>query len=158
VDTILKISDAANLALHAVAHIGRAESDENQSVGKIAKELRVSEAHLSKVMQRLMKAGLATSRPGPGGGFLLGRKAERITLLEILEAVDGPMVDCRCLLGRKKCPFGGCAMDALVTHVNHQVRSFMASRRLTDMIGPSLKHTRFLAGLGGPKRTPKRKS
>ena len=157
-DTILKISDAANLALHAVAHIGRAKRDENQSVGRIVTELRVSEAHLSKVMQRLVKAGLVTSRRGPGGGFLLGREADRITLLEVLEAVDGPMADCKCLLGRKKCLFGGCAMDALVTHVNHQVRSFMASRRLTDMIGPSFKHTRFLAGLGGPKRAPKRRS
>jgi len=102
-------------------------------------------------MQRLVKVGLLTSRRGPGGGFVLGREADKISLLEILEAMDGPMSDCKCLLGRKKCLFGGCALGALLTHVNHQVRVFMASRNLIDLVGPSGKHTLYLAGLGGPE-------
>jgi Rrf2 family protein len=111
-------------------------------------------------MQRLVKVGLLTSRRGPGGGFLLGREAKTISLLEILEAIDGPMSDCKCLLGRKKCLFGGCALGALLTHVNHQVRVFLASRNLTDLTGPAGKHTLYLAGLGNPeagRARPKRK-
>jgi Rrf2 family protein len=150
-DTILRISDAANLAIHAMAHIARSKGSVNHSVGEIATEQGVSEAHLSKVMQRLVKVGLLTSRRGPGGGFLLGRDPEKISLLEILEAMDGPMSDCKCLLGRKRCLFGGCALGALLTHVNHQVRVFMASRNLTDLMGSSAKHTLYLAGLGGPE-------
>jgi len=149
-DTILRISDAANLAIHAMAHIARSRGSMNHSVGEIATEQGVSEAHLSKVMQRLVKVGLLTSRRGPGGGFLLGREPEKISLLEILEAMDGPMSDCKCLLGRKRCLFGGCALGALLTHVNHQVRVFMSSRNLTDLMGSSSKHTLYLAGLGGP--------
>jgi|GEM_PF-82572 len=156
-DTILRISDAANLAIHAMAHIARSKGTVNHSVGEIATEQGVSEAHLSKVMQRLVKVGLLTSRRGPGGGFVLGRVAEKISLLEILEAMDGPMSDCKCLLGRKKCMFGGCALGALLTHVNHQVRVFMASRNLTDLMGSSLKHSSYLAGLGGDsEEKPKR--
>jgi len=147
-DTILRISDAANLAIHAMAHITRSRGGVNQTVGEIAAHQGVSEAHLSKVMQRLVKVGLLTSRRGPGGGFLLGRAPELISLLEILEAMDGPMSDCRCLLGRKRCLFGGCALGALLTHVNHQVRVFLASRNLTDLTGSSLKHSLYLAGLG----------
>ena len=150
-DTILRISDAANLAIHAMAHIARSRDGANQSVGEIAAHQGVSEAHLSKVMQRLVKVKLLTSRRGPGGGFLLGREADKISLLEILEAMDGPMSDCKCLLGRKKCLFGGCALGALLTHVNHQVRVFMASRSLTDLTGSSFKHTLYLAGLGNPE-------
>jgi Rrf2 family protein len=149
-DTILRISDAANLAIHAMAHIARSGGDVNHSVNEIAADQGVSEAHLSKVMQRLVKVGLLTSRRGPGGGFVLSRLAEKISLLEILEAMDGPMSDCKCLLGRKKCLFGGCALGALLTHVNHQVRVFMASRNLSDLTGSSLKHSLFLAGLSGP--------
>src|ERR1039457_5676018 len=89
----------------------------NHSVGEIATDQGVSQAHLSKVMQRLVKFGLLTSRRGPGGGFLLGRAPETITLLEILEAMDGPMSDNKCMLGRKKCLYGGCALGALLTHV-----------------------------------------
>ncbi len=147
-DTILRISDAANLAIHAMAHIARSKGGVNQSVGEIADHQGVSEAHLSKVMQRLVKVGLLTSRRGPGGGFLLRRPAETISLLEILEAMDGPMTDTKCLLGRKKCLFGGCALGALLTHVNHQVRVFMASRNLNDLTGPPGKHALFLQELG----------
>ena len=155
-DTILRISDAANLAIHAMAHIARSRGGVNQSVGEIAAHQGVSEAHLSKVMQRLVKVGLVTSRRGPGGGFLLGRGAGTISLLEILEAMDGPMSDCKCLLGRKKCLFGGCALGALLTHVNHQVRVFLASRNLTDLTGPAGKHVLYLAGLGSPEASRSR--
>jgi Rrf2 family protein len=150
-DTILRISDAANLAIHAMAHIARSKGGVNQSVGEIADHQGVSEAHLSKVMQRLVKVGLLTSRRGPGGGFLLRRSAETISLLEILEAMDGPMADTKCLLGRKKCLFGGCALGALLTHVNHQVRVFLASRNLTDLTGPAGRHASFLDGLRNPE-------
>jgi Rrf2 family protein len=162
-DTILRISDAANLAIHAMAHIARSGPGVNHSVGEISAEQGVSEAHLSKVMQRLVKVGLLTSRRGPGGGFVLGREANAISLLEILEAMDGPMSDCKCLLGRKKCLFGGCALGALLTHVNHQVRLFMASRHLSDLMGPAGKHMMYLAGLSGvdgpvTKRRAKKKA
>ena len=80
-DTILRISDAANLAIHAMAHIARSKGNVNHSVGEIAGEQGVSVAHLSKVMQRLVKVGLLTSRRGPGGGFVLGRAADKISLL-----------------------------------------------------------------------------
>jgi Rrf2 family protein len=148
-DTILRISDAANLAIHAMAHIAQAKGGVNQSVGEIASHQGVSEAHLSKVMQRLVKVGLLTSRRGPGGGFLLNREAESISLLEILEAMDGPMSDSKCLLGRKKCLFGGCALGALLTHVNHQVRMFLAAHNVGELVGPPGKHMLFLADLGG---------
>ena len=164
-DTILRISDAANLAIHSMAHIARSKDKANHSVGEIATEQGVSEAHLSKVMQRLVKVGLLTSRRGPGGGFLLGRAPETISLLEILEVMDGPMSDNKCMLGRKKCLYGGCALGALLTHMNQQVRLFMASRNLTDLGGSSQKNTLFLAGLGGsrtkggkPKRTRRGKT
>lgn len=156
-DTILRISDAANLAIHAMAHIARSKDKLNHSVGEIATDQGVSEAHLSKVMQRLVKVGLLTSRRGPGGGFLLGRAPGTITLLEILEAMDGPMSDNKCMLGRKKCLYGGCALGALLTHVNHQVRVFMASRNLTDLVGSSLKHTLYLAGLSAKEAGEKAK-
>jgi hypothetical protein len=41
-------------------------------------------------------------------------------------------------------------LGALLTHVNHQVRVFMASRNLSDLMGASLKHSMYLASLGSP--------
>jgi Rrf2 family nitric oxide-sensitive transcriptional repressor len=164
-DTILRISDAANLAIHAMAHIARTKDKASQSSGEIASKYGFSESHLSKVMQRLVKVGLLTSRRGPGGGFLLTRPAKTISLIEILETVDGPISDNKCMVGHTKCIDGGCALGALLTHVNHHVRMFMASRNLTDLTDSSLKNALYLAGLGGkrhgserPRRARKRKN
>jgi Rrf2 family protein len=155
-DSILKISDAANLAIHAMAHIARSKDKANQSSSEIATRYGFSESHLSKVMQRLVKVGLLTSRRGPGGGFLLGRPAKTISLIEILETVDGPMSNNKCMVGHTKCLDGGCALGALLTHVNHHVRMFMASRNLTELRDSSVKNASYLAGLGGKKASGER--
>jgi Rrf2 family protein len=153
---MLNISDAATLAIHAMVHLARQQDGANRSVLQIATEQGVSSAHLSKVMRRLSQTGLLQSRRGPGGGFVLGRPADKITLLEIFEAIDGPLPGRRCLLRRKQCLFGGCALGALVSHVSQQVHRFMTSRRLCDLAGPSRKHASYLAELGGPLDGPKK--
>jgi Rrf2 family protein len=152
-DSILKISDAANLAIHAMAHIARSKDNANQSSSEIATRYGFSESHLSKVMQRLVKVGLLTSRRGPGGGFILTRPAKTISLIEILETMDGPMSDNKCMTGHAKCVDRGCALGALLTHVNHHVRMFMASRNLTDLKDSSLKNASYLADLGGKRHS-----
>jgi Rrf2 family protein len=48
--------------------------------------------YLFKVLEKLRKANILRSKRGPGGGFTLARPAKDITILEIIEAVDGPMV------------------------------------------------------------------
>jgi Rrf2 family protein len=157
-DTILRISDAANLAIHAMAHIAWAGPGVNHSVGEIATDQGVSEAHLSKVMQRLVKVGLLTSRRGPGGGFVLGKDPKKVSLLNILEAIDGPMSESKCLLGRKRCIQGGCALGSLLTHVNHQVREFMSASLLSDVLGPPSRHEDFLMEIGLKQHAAKKKA
>jgi Rrf2 family protein len=139
-DTILKISEAANLAIHAMVYVARSGPGINHSVSEIAAAQGGSESHLSKVLQRLVKSGLLASRRGPGGGFFLGREAEQIAMIEILEAIDGPVSDCQCLLGRQKCMFGSCALGTLISHVNSQLHSFLSTRKLADMVDQTAKH------------------
>jgi Rrf2 family protein len=78
----------------------------------MASALGVSEAHLSKVLQRLTRAGLVRGTRGPRGGYRLTRPAGQISLREVYEAVEGSLEVERCLLGvpvcgRKKCPVAG---------------------------------------------------
>ncbi len=60
------------------------------STKRIATLLRVSEAHLAKVLQRLERAGLVRGTRGSTGGFELARAASKISLKEICEAIEGP--------------------------------------------------------------------
>ncbi len=49
--------------------------------------------YLEQIFQRLRRAGLVTSKRGPGGGYLLARPAAEITLREVVEAVEGPLAE-----------------------------------------------------------------
>lgn len=131
-NNILKISEAASLAIHAMALIA-SDKDKTFSVREIAAELGVSENHLSKVMQRLAKTGYVVSVRGPKGGFTAGRPDTDITLLEIYEEIEGPLADGSCLFSVKKCESDNCIMGDFVGNINAQVRDFLANTKLSDM-------------------------
>ncbi len=99
---ILKISEAASIGIHAMILI--AESEQSPvSARLIAQEFDVSENHCAKVLQRLTRAGLVTAIRGPKGGFILKRPADEITILQIYEAIDGPLESTRCFFQSSKC-------------------------------------------------------
>lgn len=130
---MLKISDAANLALHAMAVLAATHGAGQTSVTRLAQNLSVSEHHLAKVMQRLSKVGLVKSRRGPKGGFSLGKPAEDIRLMDVFEAIEGPMPVRTCLLDRKVCNGNHCLLGDLVQSVNERVREHLAKTRLSEM-------------------------
>jgi Rrf2 family protein len=93
----------------------------------------VPRALLAKIFQQFAKVGLVSSCRGAGGGFKLGRPAEDISLLEIIEAVEGPIMLNRCLLAE-----GTCGRDAVCT-VHPVWREVQESMR-SVLGGVSLKH------------------
>lgn len=127
----LKISEAASLALHAMVLLA-GQSGGPLSTRQISAQLRVSDHHLSKVMQRLGRAGLVDSTRGPKGGFRLARRGSAITLLEIYEAVEGPFSGRACLLDRPACQ-GGCALGGLVNILGSEVQAYLARTKLGDL-------------------------
>ncbi len=128
---VLKVSDAASLALHAAAYLAK-RPGERVSTGEIARALDGSEAHLAKVMRTLERAGLVTAKRGPSGGFVLARAASKITLKDVYEAVEGQIGGGACLLGRPVCE-GGCILGDLVESVDAQVAARLARTRLSDV-------------------------
>ncbi len=129
--SVLKISDAASIALHAMTYIAF-HGKEPVCTKEIANNFGVSENHLSKVLQRLVKAGLLTSVKGPLGGFELTKKCSEITFLEIYEAIDGKISTGCCLFGKKFCECDKCIMDDFLNKTNKSVREFFGNKRLSD--------------------------
>jgi len=130
-DNVLKISEAASLALHAMAFLST-HRDRRSSTHEIATRLHASEAHLSKVLQRLAKAGLVQSARGPKGGFGLADHWQDIRLLDVYEAIEGRLVPAKCLLGTPICG-GKCIFGGLVEKLNREVRDRLAGTRLSDL-------------------------
>lgn len=131
---IINISEAANLALHAMVYLASNQKATPVSTGHVATQLEASEAHLSKVFQRLTKVGLVKSVRGPKGGFALSWKPSEITLLSIYEAIDGAISNSDCLLGHPACDRRECIFGNLVTEVRKQVDSHFSKTTLADLV------------------------
>ena len=131
--TILNVSEAASLAMHAAVLLA-VTPDSPLPTRQIASALQASPAHLSKVLQRMGRAGLVESRPGPKGGFRLARSAGSITLLQLYECIEGPLAPNECLFATPVCRRHACILGELLGSVNSQVSQYLARTALSDLI------------------------
>ncbi len=127
------ISDAVSLAMHSMAVIASREG--LSSVQDISGRLGVSEFHLAKVLQRLAKNGLVKSTRGPRGGFALARKSGSITLLDVYEAIEGPLKEKACLMRKKTCTKKLCILGSSMETMRDIFRNHLSSTRISDISG-----------------------
>ena len=98
------LSNTSKYALRAVIYLAmHQENGKKIGIKQIAKDLSIPSPFLGKILQSLAKQKLLASTKGPNGGFSLGRKAEDISLLDIVEIVDGLDSFNECLLGLNIC-------------------------------------------------------
>jgi Rrf2 family protein len=87
----MKLTRASDYALGALVHLARAGLGRPLASHEIADAHHIPERFLVKVLRPLVSAGVLRSVKGPGGGYRLGRPPKDVSLLEIVEAVDGPI-------------------------------------------------------------------
>lgn len=87
----MKLSRTAAYAIHALVHIARQPPDSLAVGHQVGRELSMPEGFLLRLLVALSRARILLSIKGPNGGYRLGRPAGRITLLEVIEAVEGPL-------------------------------------------------------------------
>jgi Rrf2 family protein len=131
-ENVLRISEGASMGLHAMVLLAGGRGNLLQT-GSMARQLGVSQAHLAKVMQRLAHAGLVGPRRGPKGGFALGPQGLEVTLLEVYEAIEGPLGNGHCILGKAACGASRCIMGELLVGVNKQFRDYLSGVRLAQL-------------------------
>jgi Rrf2 family protein len=97
-------STSCHYGLQAMIFIAlHATENENVGLSRIAKEQDIPKHFLSKILQMLVKNKLLVSMKGPTGGFNLSRPASKITLIEVIDAIDGLDVFNKCGIGFKQC-------------------------------------------------------
>jgi Rrf2 family protein len=74
------------------------------SAAEVARTRSISRTFLGKIVQTLAKAGIVSTRRGVGGGISLAVAPEDLTLLQIIEAIEGPLVLNECLVSQPDCP------------------------------------------------------
>jgi Rrf2 family protein len=100
----------------------------------IAAAVEVPPTFLAKIFQQFSKMGLVKSFRGTGGGFMLGRLPGDITLLEVVEAVEGPVAPNRCVASVGECERSVfCNVHPVWKHVQEQVCDVLKGVTLKDL-------------------------
>jgi len=94
----MEITRQTDYAVRALTYLAGLPIDSRVSTSTISEAQRIPLPFLTKVISHLVKAGLVVTNRGMGGGVSMARSPEEITLLDIMEAVEGPMLFNRCLL------------------------------------------------------------
>ncbi len=128
---MFKISEATAIALHSMIYIVN-QGGKVVSLKLIAEQFKVSEHHLSKVLQRLVKAGFLESVKGPRGGFKIASGKENTTFAQIYETIEGKMECSDCLFPSRVSNCKNCIMGDFLKKANRDFLNYMKSKKISD--------------------------
>jgi len=130
----MKISRSTGYALLAVGYIAKHQEQKIILSQSISKKYDIPLEYLLKILQQLVKTNVLRSKRGPRGGFSLARPAKKITLLNVIEAVDGPMISQLALVeqtGREKFSV---KTEQIYERAIAQARSTFDKAKLADLV------------------------
>ena len=98
------LSNTCKYAVRSLIYLGKFSSDGTKiGIKKISADLNIPTPFLGKILQNLVKQKILLSTKGPNGGFSLGKKANEISLYDIVRIVDGEDFFKNCLIGLQPC-------------------------------------------------------
>lgn len=131
---MMELTRKGEYAIRGIVYLAQQPFGTISLVSDIAEAVQVPQTFLAKIFQSFAKLGLINSYRGTGGGFTLGRSASQITLREIVEAVEGPIVPNRCLLGSGSCErVAGCSVHPIWKEVQQRVVEILDGVTLADL-------------------------
>jgi FeS assembly SUF system regulator len=132
---MLKLSKKADYALIAVRHLATHRGAVcSESASDIAEAYGISAPLLAKVLQRLARHGLVTARHGSSGGYQLARPPREISALDVINAVDGPLVITSCVTNHGNCGQSStCTVREPLRRVNESIAQVLRSVTISQM-------------------------
>ena len=101
----MQITRQADYAVRAVLYLARMEANKRAATSQVAQEQHIPPSFLAKIISQLSIAGLLHTSRGARGGVSLARAPKDITLLEVIEAIDGPIMLNECVGDGSNCTF-----------------------------------------------------
>ena len=130
----MQLTTKGRYAVTAMLDLASNDSSRPVTLDMISQRQNISLSYLEQLFAKLRKASLVKSIRGPGGGYLLNVNPVDVTLTEIIEAVD-ENIDLRRCHGSKNCLRGKqCLSHHLWCEVSDQIRGFLSSRNLQQVI------------------------
>lgn len=131
----MQITRQADYALRAMLFLARLSADDRAATSQIAEKQHIPPSFLAKIISQLSIAGLIHTSRGARGGVTLARPAAEISLLEVVEAIDGPIMLNECTDGQSNCPFGDeCPIHPIWCESQKQLVDKLRSTNFSSLI------------------------
>lgn len=136
----LTLSKTADYTVRAAIALGLWwERDGYRTIQEVSDEMELPRTFTPQILGTLAKAGVAESKAGRGGGYRLSRPPAEISLLEIVEAAEGPLETDRCTLRGGPCRWDDmCAVHPYWSQVSTAVREVLAATTLSQVVQSDL--------------------
>lgn len=132
---MLRLSTKGQYGVRAMFEIAKGYDKGPITIKEIAKRQSVSVAYLEQILNQLRRAEIVKSVKGPGGGYVLAREPEKISIGSILRELEGPVAITSCLDPREGCM----RVDSCVTHLlwkalGENIEDFLDRMTLKDLL------------------------
>lgn len=130
----MQITRETDYAIRCVHYLAGKEGEVTM-VDEIARQIYSPKSFLAKILQKLARANIVKSYRGVKGGFQLAREAKDVNLLDVIEAIQGPIAMNICAIDRKMCSFSNtCAIHPVWMEVRKQVEKLLKKRNFADLM------------------------
>lgn len=134
------LNSKTKYALHALANLAQHDRPEPVLIADLAREERIPKKFLERILLDLKTHGFLQSRMGKGGGYLLRRKPEEISLGEVIRLMDGPLAPVSCVseTAYARCrdctEEEGCCIRSVMKEVRDAIAGILDRTSLADMV------------------------
>jgi Rrf2 family protein len=137
----MRLSEGVEWGLHCAVLLAVLRADTPLATGRLAEYHGVPVAYLAKHLQAMSRAGIVAAEPGRGGGYRLARPATDISVLDVVEAVDGEDPAFRCLEIRRRGPAAApareyrmmCGIHRVMVEADDAWRARLARTSIADL-------------------------
>jgi len=130
----MQLTMMGEYAIRAMMHLSSRPFGTMVPISEVSALWDIPESFLRKISAQLAKARLITTQRGVGGGLSLARPAEEITLLDVMEAIEGPLSLNKCLINPRVCSrTGWCAVHLLWSEGQEKLKGVLRSRSLAEL-------------------------
>lgn len=133
------LSNTCKYAIRGVIYLAlNGKDDKKIGLREVSKELDIPSPFLGKILQILAKNKLLISTKGPNGGFALAKPSQEITLLDIVEIIDGLDLFTDCVIGLRSCSANAetelqCPIHHKYVPINKQIHDLFKNETIYDL-------------------------
>jgi Rrf2 family iron-sulfur cluster assembly transcriptional regulator len=133
----MQLTMTGEYAVRAMMHLASLPKGTVAQIPDISREWDIPEKFLRKIVAKLTKGGLLLSHRGAGGGISLAKSAGKITLLDVIELIEGPLALNRCLINPQFCGrTKSCTVHLVWCEAKTAMRCILNSRTLAELTAP----------------------